>query len=812
LPLTPGSRLGPYEILAPLGAGGMGEVYRAHDTRLGRDVAIKVLPSHLTDSPDVLARFEREARAVAALSHPNILSIFDFGSHDGVAYAVTELLEGETLRDKLHAGSITQKEAVDSAVQIAKGLSGAHERGVVHRDLKPENLFVTKGGHLKILDFGLAKRDEPVAPGEATRAPTVSGLTQPGTVMGTVGCMSPEQVRGLAVDHRSDIFSFGAILYEMLSGQRAFQRGTPADTMSAILKEEPAALSRSGCNIPVALDHVVQHCLEKDRDNRFQSARDVAFALEQGTEPAGSRWTQAGSSGRRRVGSYAIGAALLLVVGAIVWSFGGRRPSIPPPARAERTLAVLPFRSYSKDAEDASLRLGLADTLISKLSAVRGLLVRPTSAVRRYDSEDVDAAQVSKDLSVECVIDGSVQSAGDRLRISVRLTRAAGGTPAWSKNFDDERKNIFVMEDRIAEEVVRVLEVVPTANEMRQLARDYTASVAAYDLYQQARTAYLANTKPENARAIDLFGKALAIDSDYAPAHAGLAFACARYSFQYFDANPEWAARAEQEASLALEKGAFLAEAHQARAQVLTSLHQNFDFRRALPEIRRALELSPNLDLSHYSLGVGYCAHLGLFEEGIAWLRKTSTINPGWSAPIVSRAWLTGMEGKYDEAVQLFRAGLAMTPKYSVGHEELAEVLLRQGKAGEAAAECEAALQCEAKNSWAISFRAVLAASARRSEEIRRHLDEAIKTYEDHHVHYNAACAWALVGEAGRSVEALRKVLDGNFNPYPWLRIDPLLDNIRKDPAFAKLLEDSQRRNEADRKAYGSSPLTAAGN
>jgi serine/threonine-protein kinase len=808
LSLTPGSRLGPYEILAPLGAGGMGEVYRAHDKRLGRDVAIKVLPSHLTDSPDALARFEREARAVAALSHPNILSIFDFGSHDGVAYAVTELLEGGTLRDKLAAGPITQKQAVDYAMQIAKGLSGAHERGVVHRDLKPENLFVTKGGHLKILDFGLAKRHEPVAPGEETSAPTVSGHTQPGTVMGTVGYMSPEQVGGLAVDHRSDIFSFGAILYEMLSGQRAFKRGTPAETMAAILKEEPAELSR---NIPVALDHVVQHCLEKDRDNRFQSARDVVFALEQGQGPAGSRRTQGGSSGRRRVGSYAIGAALLLLVGAIVWSFGRRRPFIPPADRAERTLAVLPFRSYSRNAEDVSLRLGLADTLISKLSGVRGLLVRPTSAVRRYDSEDVDPATVSKDLSVECVIDGSVQSAGDRLRISVRLSRAADGTAAWSKNFDDERRNIFVMEDRIAEEVVRALEVVPTANEMRRLAHDYTASVAAYDLYQQARAAYLASTKPENARAIDLFGKALAIDSDYAPAHAGLAFACARYSFQYFDANPEWAARAEQEAGLALEKGAFLAEAHQARAQVLTSLHQNFDFRRALPEIRRALELSPNLDLSHYSLGVGYCGHLGLFEEGIAWLRKTSRINPGWSAPIVSHAWLTGMEGKYDEAVQLFRAGLAMTPKYSVGHEELAEVLLRQGHAGEAEAECEAALQCEPENSWAISFRAVLAASGRRSEEIRRHLDEAIKTYEDHHVYYNAACAWALVGDAGRSVEALRKVLDGNFNPYPWLRIDPLLDNIRKDPAFARLLEESQRRNEADRKAYGSSGLTAAG-
>jgi eukaryotic-like serine/threonine-protein kinase len=284
--LSSGSRLGSYEILAPLGAGGMGEVYRARDKKLDRDVAIKVLPESVSVDPDTLARFEREAKAVAALSHPNILSIFDFGTQNGTAYAVMELLEGETLRGKLDAGRISQKQAVDYALQIAKGLSAAHEKGVVHRDLKPENLFVLKDGHLKILDFGLAKREAPVAPGEETSAPTAWGQTQPGTVMGTVGYMSPEQVRGLPVDHRSDIFSFGTILYEMLSGKRAFKRATAADTMSAILKEEPPELSESGRSVSISLDHVVRHCLEKDRENRFQSTRDIAFALAEASGPA----------------------------------------------------------------------------------------------------------------------------------------------------------------------------------------------------------------------------------------------------------------------------------------------------------------------------------------------------------------------------------------------------------------------------------------------------------------------------------------------------------------------------------------------
>ena len=287
--LTPGRRLGRYEILSPLGAGGMGEVYRARDSKLKRDVAVKVLPGYVSGDPEFLARFEREASAVAALSHPNILSIFDFGNEDGVAFAVMELLEGNTLREMLAAGPISQRKAADYAQQVARGLWAAHERGVVHRDLKPENLFVTKDGQVKILDFGLAKNVGRAAPGKQTSAPTVSGHTQPGTVMGTVGYMSPEQVRGLTADHRSDIFCLGAVLYEMLSGRRAFSGATAADTMSAILNAEPPELSGSGRKVPPGLDRIVRHCLEKNAEERFQSARDLAFALESVSQTSGEQ-------------------------------------------------------------------------------------------------------------------------------------------------------------------------------------------------------------------------------------------------------------------------------------------------------------------------------------------------------------------------------------------------------------------------------------------------------------------------------------------------------------------------------------------
>src|SRR5688572_26325133 len=281
MPLATGTRLGPHEILAPLGAGGMGEVYRARDTRLDRDVAIKVLPERLANDAHALARFEREAKAVAALSHPNILSIHDFETHQGIRYAVTELLDGATLREHLEGGAVTPRKAVEFALQIAHGLAAAHEKGIVHRDLKPENVFVTRDGHVKILDFGLAKGMEPAALAAETEAPTASGGTEPGTVLGTVGYMSPEQVRGRSVDPRSDIFSFGVLLYEMLAGRRAFRGDSAVETMNAILTGEPPELTGAeGAGAPAGLARIVRRCLEKDPAHRFQNARDLGFAIE----------------------------------------------------------------------------------------------------------------------------------------------------------------------------------------------------------------------------------------------------------------------------------------------------------------------------------------------------------------------------------------------------------------------------------------------------------------------------------------------------------------------------------------------------
>jgi Tol biopolymer transport system component len=350
--LSVGTRFGPYEIVAPLGAGGMGEVYRAHDSRLGREVALKVLPPGFSADQERLRRFEQEARAAGALNHPNILGVYDIGSHDGAPYVVSELLDGETLRARIGDSPLPQRKAVDYAAQIAKGLAAAHERGIVHRDLKPDNLFVTRDGRVKILDFGLAKMGDPRGGDAETRFATGGPETSAGTALGTVGYMSPEQVRGQKVDHRSDIFSFGVVLYEMLTGRRAFQGDSAVETMNAILKEDPKPAGNGGPPLPPGLDRIVLHCLEKSPEERFQSARDVAFDIEALSGTSSQAAMKAPAPGRRSW--MRVAAAGLLAAAAGAGLFMAGRSTAPPPQNA--VFQPLTFRrgnvTYARFAPD----------------------------------------------------------------------------------------------------------------------------------------------------------------------------------------------------------------------------------------------------------------------------------------------------------------------------------------------------------------------------------------------------------------------------------------------------------------------------
>ncbi len=530
--LSPGTRLGPYEVLAPLGAGGMGEVYRARDTRLARDVAIKVLLEDFLEGAERKARFEREAKALAALNHPNVAAIYSFeeildSSSSSRHVLVMELLEGTTLRDKLDR-PIPPKQAADYALQIAKGLSAAHEKGIVHRDLKPENLFVTKDGRLKILDFGLAKRSEREETGDETGAPTESKHTEPGAVVGTVVYMSPEQVRGLPVDHRSDIFSFGTILYELLSGKKAFRRDSASETMAAIMRDEPPELSESGRSVPPSLDHIVKHCLEKSREDRFQSAKDVVFALSEASAPAEVAGSHAAAvpriSRRKPLLFVAAGALVLLVISAVVLL--NRRPRAEGAgAAAGPSIAVLPFTNLSDDKNQEYFSDGLSEELRELLTKVRKLRVVGRTSSLAFKGKNEDLASISQKLHVATVLEGSVRRAGDELRVSTQLVNVADGYQIWAETYDRKMTDVFAVQDEIAGAVVAALKVELLPQKGPATSQHRTSNQEAYNQYLLGRQFSNRQNIDGFRRAAGAYRKAIELDPSYAAAYADLAIA-----------------------------------------------------------------------------------------------------------------------------------------------------------------------------------------------------------------------------------------------------------------------------------------------
>ena len=468
MPLVVGQRLGRYEVIAPLGTGGMGEVYRARDTRLERDVAIKILPESVARDPERLARFDREAKSVAALSHPNILALHDAGTEGGMSFAVMELLEGETLRARIGHGPLPIRRAIDTTIQIARGLAAAHAKGLVHRDLKPENVFLVVDGQVKILDFGLAKAVTPALASSAEATATDVAATDPGTVLGTVGYMAPEQVRGQDVDGRSDLFALGAVLFEMVSGQRAFKRDTAAETLTAILREDPPELPAPTLAQAPALDHIIRHCLEKNAAERFQSARDVVFALEamgrleQGSTPSGGasssdkRSAEAVASAATSVKSRRRGllmaglAGVLIVIAAIAgWALmhgGGSSGRIDK-------IGVLPIEDIS--GKDKEFVAAMHDTLTNALSRLGQAGVESRSTMMRYQGGTKTNRDIAKELSLDAVVEMTVFRAGDIMRINVQFTDPVTSRALWSDTYEQNVKDVLAAQGEVVSKIAK---------------------------------------------------------------------------------------------------------------------------------------------------------------------------------------------------------------------------------------------------------------------------------------------------------------------------------------------------------------------
>ncbi len=751
--LPAGTHLGPYEILAPLGAGGMGEVYRARDSRLGREVAIKVLPEHLAQDPQALLRFEREAKAVAALSHPNILAIHDVGREQGVSYAVTELLEGETLRSGLARGALPCRKALEIGVAVAEGLSTAHSKGIVHRDLKPDNIFLTSDGRVKILDFGLA-RFKPANPAQSETAALTA--TETGAVMGTPGYMSPEQVRGTPVGPGSDIFSLGCVLYEMVSGRRAFSGHTSVETLSAVLRDHPADLASSGKQIPIELDRLISHCLEKNPEERFQSARDLAFGLK-----------------------------------AILGSPGVSAPApsgAPPgPGKAIDSIAVLPFANASRDPDAEYLSDGITDSIINSLAQIAQLRVMPRSTVFRYKGQDVDPQAVGRELGVRMVLTGRLIQRGETLVVGTELVDVVEGSQLWGERYNRKLADIFAVEEEIARRISESLRMRLTGEEKKRLAKRSTENSEAYQLYLKGRHYWIKRTPANMQKAVEYFQQAIEKDAGYALPYAGLADAHTMLTVYGVNSPKQGWARAKAAAAAAVALDPELAEGHASLAFIRA--FADWDWANAEEECRRAIELNPDYWVAPYWYAV-VLALCGRYEDAERQIRRAQELEP--LSPVIMHvaALISILARRYAEAIDRCSKGLEIDPNYPLLRLWLGWALEQESRYEEAIRELEKALQLLEGEPLAAGVVGHAYAVAGKEAEARRVLRELLELAERRHVDaYAVALIYTGLGEQEQALQWLDKACASRSG---WLTLnakgDPRVDGLRADPRFAGIL------------------------
>jgi eukaryotic-like serine/threonine-protein kinase len=763
----------------------MGEVWKARDPRLGREVAIKVLPASFAADPDRLRRFEQEARAAGILNHPNITAVYDIGTNesDGAPYVVQELLEGETLRSRLGAGALSPRKAIGHALQIAHGLAAAHEKGIVHRDLKPENIFMTKDGRVKILDFGLAKLTRPETEGSPpTRAPTATAGTEPGVVMGTVGYMSPEQVRGQPADPRSDIFSFGAILYEMLSGERAFHGDSAADAMSAILTKDPPDLSQANRDIAPGLDRVVRHCLEKNAEQRFHSAHDLAFDLEALSDVSKPTLAPPGPRARIRPRARILlwAAAVAALAAAVLW--------LRPGARTIDSLAVLPFVNAGGDPNAEYLSDGITESLINSVSQIPGVKVISRASAFHYKGKDVGARTVGKELGVRAVLTGRIVQRGDALSIRAELVDARDDTHVWGEEYNRRLSDILAVQEEITREISGKLRQRLTGEEKKRLTRRYTENAEAYGLYLRGRYHWNKRTAEGLQEGIGYFQQAIAKDPTYALAYAGLAD-CYAILFNYGGlASSETLPKAKATALKALEIDDTLAQAHATLG--LTHEMYDWDFPAAEKEFRRAIELDPKYPTAHHWYGLLLSA-LGRPEESIAEAGRAYEVDP--LSPIISnlRAAVSYNARLYDQSIEAARKTIELDKNFSVSRLSLGLSLEQKKMYPEAIAALQEAVRLSGRWTQAVAaFGHACAVSDRREEAMR--LIEELKGRSDRGQDPLVHIGLVYSG-LGQNDEAMRWLEKAYQARSAWLvqlslKADPRWDPLRSDVRFQDLL------------------------
>lgn len=782
--LQAGSRLGPYVITRPLGGGGMGEVFEARDARLERLVAIKTIRPGCLAADRARRRFEREARILSSLNHPNICTIFDVGRQDGLDFIVMEFIAGETLSALLDRGALPEAQAVAFAAAIADALAEANDRGVLHRDVKPQNVMITKRGQVKVLDFGLAKDTAAAPVGDAA---TVSAVSEAGTVAGTAPYMSPEQVRGGAVDQRSDVFSFGSVLYEMVAGSAPFLAPTPAETISGILTRDPVPLTRYAPGISQEFQRIVRRCLDKDPSRRYQTLRDVATDLDSmrsGSHPAlGVNESRVGRSPRRTAVLAGAGALVLAVIAGAIALRGG----LFRPAPVTGAIAILPLKPISSAVTENYLGLGIADGVISRLSRTSALTVRPTSAVRRYDDTEATALETAAALQVNSILEGTWQRDRDRIRVSVNLLRGSDGRSVWTEQFEFPWSELFLVQDRVSDELAARLRVeLDSARGGRpQSSLVGTSNPDAYEAYLRGQfhlglREYTPNARQSINKAIDFLERAVGLDPDFAEAHAKLGFAYAHVAI-HVENNPAWIERAKRETAIAESLRPGLAQTRLTRALMEWSWYEGWRLVDAIRHYREAAVLDPSL--TDIELSAGY-AHLGLLDE---WRRSGERVIE--RDPTNRAARLTFVNEYF--LLNLPEEGAAQQKRWlNELPDERYFLLTRQ--VDRAAPLVEANIVTYPDDSRALSDLALLRALQGRFEEadalVSRFLKIVPKTRGYHHYTYTIARIYALAGDGPRAARWLEETINWGFPCYPVFSTDAFFDGVRTSPEITRVL------------------------
>jgi serine/threonine protein kinase/Tfp pilus assembly protein PilF len=782
-----GQTLGHYRILEKVGAGGMGVVYRARDEQLERDVALKVLPSGTLDNEASRRNFRKEALALAKLNHPNIETVYEFATQDGMDFLVMEFVPGKTLADRLLNGALPEKEVVALGMQIAAALGEAHERGIVHRDLKPRNIAITAKGQAKVLDFGLAKLLRPAS------VASTDTITDTQAIVGTLPYMSPEQLQGEAVDARSDIFTIGAVLYEMATNCRAFGERLPSRLVDTILHETPVTPRALNRRISAGLERIILKCLDKDPEQRYQSAKELLVDLRRLGEPASARTNPPASipKGRTkaaRSAAYFLAGLVGLTAIVLGLNVGGWRTRLvgwtSPPKIG--SLAVLPLENLSHDPEQEYFADGMTEALITDIAKIGTLRVISRTSVMRYKGTKKPLSQIARELNVDAIVEGSVQHSGDRVRIDAQLIDARNDRNLWTESYQSDLGDVLTLQGNVARAVAGEVRAQLTPQESASLSKKQTVNPRAYESYLQGRYFWNKRTPGDLKAAIKSFNGAIEIDPSYALAYAGLADSYSLLSV-YGEVSPREAMPlAKAAAKRALEIDDTVAEAQAALADIQWAY--DWDPTKAEAGFRHALALNPNYASAHQWYAVFLSNH-GRHEEAIAEIERAREIDP-LSLIIQANAGFDYYYARqYERAIETLQKAAEREPNFWVFHLMLGQTYLAMGRMPEATSEFEKANSLSPENVRVSSMLGLAYAKTGRLAEARKLVEEMLSLSRKRYV---SPALIAIVqiglGENDKAFDWLNKACLDRSDWMIFLNTDPLFDPLRADPRFHDLL------------------------